>query len=81
MTDLVCPRCGGSLSGVRFYGPCAACQQALRDGARLRHAVHRLIGFLTPGWGPPKEDPKVWAEMARRDREARETNRLRRARR
>jgi hypothetical protein len=31
---LRCPRCGGSLEGERFYGPCTAC----RDDLRIRIA-------------------------------------------
>jgi hypothetical protein len=29
-----CPRCGGSLAGEEFYGPCSRC----RDGLRATHA-------------------------------------------
>lgn len=81
VTALACPRCGGSLDGARFYGPCPKCQEDLKARARLRSVIHRLLGFLTPGWGDPKVDEKAFDEMARREREARETRRMRRARR
>lgn len=33
MSDLVCPRCGDPLDGVRFYGPCATCRDTLKRDA------------------------------------------------
>lgn len=39
--DLPCPRCSGPLD-AEHYGPCAACRDALRHGARREaRAVER----------------------------------------
>lgn len=81
---LACPRCGGSLDEGGFYGPCAGCRAELRDRAAVRAVWHRLLGWLTPGWGPRKDEvaPEVFDEMARREREAKEARwRARRSRR
>ena len=58
--DVTCPRCGGSAE-QRFYGPCDACRQALRDTFRAEGRVIELAEYepkmnVTPNAVATKDD-------------------------
>lgn len=58
MADVVCPRCGASIVGQTYYGPCGRCRDALRDGSTITRPT------AAPAAAPEASHPQAPAGAA-----------------